>query len=87
MGYVVKYKASVLKDLRRIDLTQAEHIGAEIREKLALNPKLGIPLQGKKRTLWRYRVGHYRVVYTFNDSELWILVVHIAHRKEVYRDF
>ena len=35
--------------------------------------------------LWRIRVGVYRVVYQIRDVELIILVVRIAHRKDVYR--
>jgi mRNA-degrading endonuclease RelE of RelBE toxin-antitoxin system len=25
--------------------------------------------------IWSYRVGDHRIVYTFNDAELWVLVV------------
>ena len=35
--------------------------------------------------LWRIRVGQYRVVYTIRDEELLLLVVRVAHRKDVYR--
>lgn len=35
--------------------------------------------------LWRIRVGDYRVVYTIEDDELIILVVRVAHRKDVYQ--
>lgn len=35
--------------------------------------------------LWRIRVGIYRVVYSIHDAELKVLVVRVAHRKEVYR--
>ncbi len=42
-------------------------------------------LKGDKNQLWCYRVGDYRIIYSFNESELWVLVVHVAHRKEVYR--
>ena len=34
--------------------------------------------------LHRYRVGKYRLVCKIIDSELVILVVDIAHRKEIY---
>lgn len=34
---------------------------------------------------WRIRVGLYRVVYTIQDEELIVLVVRVAHRKDVYR--
>jgi len=35
--------------------------------------------------LWRIGGGVYRVVYQIRDVELIILVVRIAHRKDVYR--
>ncbi len=86
MHYKVQYKSSIKKDLQRIGREEAEHILKKIREELALNPHQGIPLKGKRKSqLCRYRVGKYRVVYYLHDKELWILVVHIAHRKEVYR--
>lgn len=36
--------------------------------------------------LLRIRVGDYRVVYTVRDELLVVLVVAVAHRREVYRD-
>jgi mRNA-degrading endonuclease RelE of RelBE toxin-antitoxin system len=30
-------------------------------------------------------VGHYRIVYEWQRSELVVLVVRIGHRKDVYR--
>lgn len=35
--------------------------------------------------LWRIRVGQYRVVYTIQDEDLIVLVLRVAHRKDVYR--
>lgn len=35
--------------------------------------------------LWRVRVGPYRVVYAIQDEALTVLVVRVAHRKDVYR--
>lgn len=34
---------------------------------------------------YRIRVGTYRVVYTIADDVLTVVVIKIAHRKEVYR--
>jgi mRNA interferase RelE/StbE len=34
--------------------------------------------------LWRICVGAYRVVYTIRDDQLLVLVVRVAHRKDVY---
>ncbi len=83
MRYKIQYKASVEKDLRRIARAEAARILHTLSENLATDPRQGIPLKGKRKdALWRYRIGDYRVVYSFSDTELWILVV---HRKEVYR--
>ena len=34
---------------------------------------------------WRIRVGDYRIVYEIHDGRLLVLVVRVAHRREVYR--
>jgi len=34
---------------------------------------------------WRIRIGFYRVIYEIQDDKLIIMVVHIGHRKEVYK--
>ena len=45
----------------------------------------GKALTGNLAGLWRYRVGDYRVVCDIEDGVLVILVVDVAHRREVYR--
>jgi mRNA interferase RelE/StbE len=37
------------------------------------------------RDLYRVRVGEYRVVYQVSDNILLVLVVRVAHRRDVYR--
>jgi mRNA interferase RelE/StbE len=37
------------------------------------------------RNAWRIRVGNYRLLYEIHDDRLFILVVNIGHRREVYR--
>ena len=36
--------------------------------------------------LWKIRKGTYRIIYQVQDEQLTILVVNIAHRKDVYKD-
>jgi mRNA interferase RelE/StbE len=54
--------------------------------KLEVNPR---PSGVKKLTgeddLYRIRISDYRVIYQIRDGELIILVVRVAHRREVYR--
>jgi mRNA interferase RelE/StbE len=48
-------------------------------------PRGCVKLQGEE-DLWRIRVGDFRVVYTIEDDELIVLVVRVAHRKDVYQE-
>jgi mRNA interferase RelE/StbE len=56
-------------------------------DELPANPRPpgSVKLKGEDE-LWRLRVGDYRIVYTIRDKELIILVVRVAHRKDVYRE-
>ena len=42
------------------------------------------PLTGKFKGYRRYRVGDWRVVYQIDDKPKRVLVLSIAHRREVY---
>ena len=35
--------------------------------------------------LYRIRVGEYRIIYQVNDPKLTVLVLSVAHRREIYR--
>jgi mRNA interferase RelE/StbE len=37
-------------------------------------------------SLWRIRVGRWRILYTIEDARLVVLVVAVGHRRQVYRD-
>ena len=82
--YALRFKRSIAKDLRGIGEQAAERVLAAVEAQLAQDPRLGTRLRGGG-ALWRWRVGDSRVIYTFSDAELWILVVRIGHRRDVYR--
>ncbi|WP_156790578.1 type II toxin-antitoxin system RelE/ParE family toxin [Sulfurospirillum barnesii] len=42
--------------------------------------------KGKLKEFWRYRVGDYRIITKITDQEITILVLKVAHRKDVYED-
>ena len=37
------------------------------------------------RDAWRIRVGDYRVIYEIDDAGRTVLIVHVGHRRDVYR--
>lgn len=38
------------------------------------------------RNRWRVRSGDYRILYEIHDDALTMLVIRVAHRRQVYRD-
>ncbi len=83
-AYSVRIKRSAARDLAKIGSRDRERIVYDI-DLLGEQPHAGHPLKGGLRGLRRVRVGDYRVVYEVLDNELVVLVVRVAHRREVYR--
>lgn len=84
-SYRVELTRSAEKDLRRIDRSQTSTLYTAL-EGLEQEPRPPgtKKLAGSERT-YRIRVGSYRVVYEIEDDVLVVLVIRIAHRKDVYR--
>jgi len=84
-SYQVELTRSAEKDLRRIDRSQTGALYSAL-ECLEQEPRPhGIKkLSGADRT-YRIRIGDYRVVYEIEDDVIVVLVIRIAHRKDVYR--
>lgn len=64
------------------------HIYKKVIKSLALiqqNPLVGVKLHGELASYYKYRIGDYRIVYTFNVSENRLEVVKIEHRQGVYK--
>lgn len=83
--YSITYKPSAAKVLRKLDRQYQRTIITAI-DTLAhqLRPDGVKKLQGGEGE-YRLRVGSYRVIYDINDSELIVLVLHLGHRKDIYR--
>lgn len=68
-----------------------KQMARRIRDELAEISQLEDPrsrgkaLTGNLAGVWRYRVGDYRVLCDIEDGRLVILVIDVAHRREVYR--
>ena len=85
MAYAIEFVPSAKRQLqklpREIQLKLNQRIGS-----LASDPR---PIGSKKLKgsdeLWRIRFSDYRVIYEVRDKILVVLVVRVAHRREVYR--
>ena len=57
-----------------------------IRGPLAENPhRVGKPLRDRLKGRYSARRGEFRVVYQIFDDKVVVRVIHIAHRRDVYR--
>lgn len=88
MKYTVVYSKQSIKELKKLNRSIAVFIKSWIEKNLVgcENPRIhGKALKGNLATLWRYRIGDYRLVCDIRENECIILAVAIGHRREVYR--
>ena len=85
MAYAVTFKASALKELENLPKAVAKAVFTKISA-LAANPRPPgcVKLKGGG-SMWRIRVGDYRVVYRIDDAGEVVDIRIIAHRGDVYR--
>ena len=83
--YDLIIKPAAEKSLDKVPLAFRRRI-LDGMKKLQRSPRPdGVVKLAGDDNLWRIRVGNYRVVYEIHDDRLIILVLRVAHRKDVYR--
>jgi mRNA interferase RelE/StbE len=85
VSYTIRFTPRAAKQVGKLDSAPAKRIRDFLEQKLS---QLDNPRQlGKKlvnEEFWRYRVGDYRILTNIDDDQILILVVEVAHRREVY---
>lgn len=87
MAWTIEVSEKAVRALRKMDKQTARRIRDELEEiaKLEDPRSRGKALVGNLAGLWRYWVGDYRIICDIEGGRLVILVVDVAHRREVYR--
>ena len=89
MAWIIEFDPSAEKELDKLDPQQAKRILKFLFDRVANldDPRsIGEALKGSRfNSLWKYRVGDYRIIASIEDNLARILVVRIGDRKEVYR--
>jgi mRNA interferase RelE/StbE len=84
-SFEIVWTTPVKKELAALERQTQKRIIAAV-ELLRLNP---LPSKAIRLVApepkYRIRVGDYRVVYQIENQKLYILVVAVGHRKDVYR--
>ncbi len=82
--YRVLIKPSAARELEAIPKKDRTRLAIKISS-LAGNPRPAGSEKLSPQEQHRVRQGSYRVVYSISDAEKTVLVVKVAHRREVYR--
>ena len=88
MAWTVSFEPRALGELKKLDRSAQRRVVRFFQERIAgsHDPRdFGKALTGDKAGLWRYRIGEYRVVCRIDDEHRAVLVLRVAHRKDVYR--
>jgi mRNA interferase RelE/StbE len=87
MAYQLEVKRSAVKDMR--------HLPKDVQQRAidAINAlaETSIPIGATKLvghdTLYRIRLGDWRIVYDVDEGTEKITILAVKHRREVYREF
>jgi mRNA interferase RelE/StbE len=89
MAWRIELERGAERDLAKLDAQATRRILRFLHERVAAldDPRsIGEALRGTKLgSLWKYRVGDYRVIADIQDNHVRIVVVRIGNRREVYR--
>ncbi|XID96090.1 type II toxin-antitoxin system RelE/ParE family toxin [Paenibacillaceae bacterium WGS1546] len=76
------------KYLNKLDLNAKQRLSShlELLSENPRNPELDIKKLKSESSVYRLRVGNYRILYTIEDNRLIIIVINIGPRGDVYKD-
>lgn len=87
MSYKVLISDKAENDFSRLDKSIQTRIFKYLKKiEERKDPRtLGEPLQDNLAAYWKYRIGDYRLVVEIQDEKLIVLLLVVAHRREVYK--
>ena len=88
MSWNYNISERALKQLKKLDPQTRKRIIIFLDDRIAEseNPRqCGKQLKGELSNIWRYRVAEYRILCQLQGEVLIVLVLDVAHRRDVYR--
>lgn len=82
----VRYTPEAAALIRKLHPEVKRRIRGGLRDLLE-NPLLGHELRFELSAFRSYRVKDYRILYQYNESESFIEVYFVGHRRDVYESF
>lgn len=84
MTYTLVILRRAQRELADLPMEAYPRVREAIR-KLGEDPRPTGCMKLSGRDGWRIRVGSYRVIYEIDDAQRQVTILHIGHRREVYR--
>jgi mRNA interferase RelE/StbE len=85
MSWQIIFTKRAEKDFKSLSQEVKKTIAKAINTKLLKDPNSAlIPLTGKLKGIYKFRVQNYRILCEKRSETLIIIVIKIGHRKEVY---
>lgn len=86
VGYEIIFANYAKKELQKLEKSTIKKILQNIK-KIASKDLglLNIKKLKSKHSLYRLRVGDYRIIYSLQHEEIIIYIVSIGHRRDIYK--
>ena len=88
MAWEIEFDPAAQRELDKLDSTIRCRILKFLYERVAKldGPRqIGERLKGTLSEFWKYRIGDYRIICSFEHNRLVVLVLRIGHRREIYK--
>ncbi|MCF7800128.1 type II toxin-antitoxin system RelE/ParE family toxin [Candidatus Babeliales bacterium] len=85
-GYKLSFAKNAQKFLYKLDEGIAYKIKQKLRQLISGEANLNIKQMAGTNKTYRLKCGDYRIIYKINEEEIYVLVVKIGHRKDVYKN-
>jgi mRNA interferase RelE/StbE len=84
MKYTILILPRAKRELAQLPQRAYEQIRDAVRA-LSLDPRPQGSTKMSGRDAWRLRLGDYRVIYGIDDRLHAVTILHVGHRRDVYR--
>jgi mRNA interferase RelE/StbE len=87
LAWTIEFDEQALCDLEKLDRPIQKRIRRYLQDRIAPSedPRVfGRGLSHALASLWRFRVGDYRIICQIEDDRFVVLVIAVGHRSIVY---
>ena len=84
-NWKIEFIPAASREIKKLPKNARDRIITAVEKNLSIDPYAGELLKGDFKGYRKFKVGSYRIIYTLEKDRLVILIIRVAHRKDVYR--